>query len=368
MSSPLAALLTVTATAGAADVHRPPIENDTPESDWIRFDSGEWLMDEAKGLRKNVVSFDSDKVGVKDWDFDDVTDLVISQNAIYVFTDKTEAIGIGEIHGDTVTVVTKSGETITRSREELLSIVVGEDRELNRWALRLGLGLDISQGNSEQVAINATARLVRKGNATRLKLEYLGNFGAALTRTSTTAEPDTQVNVNNHQGNYAFDWYFTPRFFWTVVGGFVRHDELAGIAFKAQPGSLINWQVVDNDKVTFDVGAGAGYQRTSFIDDSTAINTGGVVGSVRLFWEPNGDIDLLASTGLFADLAVNNEFNQTTVKNRFELVVDITDIFDVNFTFIHGFVAEPRGTNPVTLDTPAQNDFQYIAGLGAEFD
>ena len=363
----LGATSTSTASPLAEVGAQPPGAEWPVDRDWVRFVSGEWLNEECLGLRRNMLTFNSDQTGEAEWDFDDVTDLLISQTAVFVFTDRTSAQGRGRVTPDRVLVETLEG-VVSRPRSELLRIVMGDDREIHRWELRLKAGTDISAGNSRQVAFNGEVRTIRRGDFTRLELQYVGSVGYAQVLVQGTDELDWQTTVNNHRGNGAYEWYFSPRFFWRALGGYVAYDELQGILVKTQPGTLIGWQPVDGDRLTLDVGLGAGYQHTTFIEDIDSINTGGVVGTVDADWSPPGPVDIEASVSAFADLAWDNPANQSTLYNRLDFDIDITSIFDLSLTFIHAFVADPQGINPTTGRPVQSNDFQFILGISATFD
>ena len=352
------ATATSTSTAPDASGARPPSGPWPVEIDWVRFASGEWLNDECIGMRRNTLTFDSDQVGQREWDFDDVTDLVLARPAIFIFTDRTKLKGFGRVTPERVIVRTPTGVAI-RPREKLLQIVMGEDRESDRWQLRLSLGANVSAGNSEQLGSNGDVRTIRRGDGTRLELQYVGAFARAV------VQEQAETTVSNHRGNYAYEWYYTAQLFWGIVGGHVMYDELQGIAIKAQPGSLLGWQALDGDIWALSLGVGAGYQHTSFIKDVPSINTGGVVATVDLGWTPPGAFETALSSSVFADLGIENENNQSTLYNRLDLLVDITSIFDFNVTFIHRFLADPQGLNPSTGEAPVSNDFQLSVGIGA---
>jgi len=54
--------------------------------------------------------------------------------------------------------------------------------------------------------------------------------------------------------------------------------------------------------------------------------------------------------------------------NRLDIDVEITQVFDLSFTYIYEFVADPQGINPTTGEPVQSNDFQFIVGLSATFD
>lgn len=344
------------------EAHVPPAAEPV-EVDWIRFASGEWLNDSCQGMTTNELTFDSDQVGEIAWDFDDVTDLVLAQPAVFVFQDKTVLSGMGRITPNRVLVRTEDGIE-ERPRSGLLQIVMGEQREVDRWSFDVKLGADISAGNSRLAALSGEVELSRVANFSRFEASYLGSLGVSQVVTENN-ERDWQTTVNNHRGRGFFEWYFTRRFFWRVVAASLSYDELQGIALKFQPGTLAGWQPVDSDRWIVNLAVGGGYLYTNFINDANDINTGGVVGTTEIEWSPIRGPEVEASTAFFADMAVDRPDNQTSVFNRLDFSFDLTRILDMELTFLHEFVAVPRGTNPTTGLPVQSNDFQLIVGLEA---
>jgi len=211
-------------------------------------------------------------------------------------------------------------------------------------------------------------RTIRRGDFTRLELQYVGSVGYAQTLVAGSQDLGWQATVNNHRASGSYEWYFSPRVYWRLIDASASYDELQGILIKTQPGSLLGWQPIDDDNFELSLGAGAGYQHTTFIEDVPSINTGGVVGTVDAAWSPPGIIDIEASVSAFADLAVDNPANQSTMYNRLDIDVEITQVFDLSFTYIYEFVADPQGINPTTGEPVQSNDFQFIVGLSATFD
>jgi len=207
---------------------------------------------------------------------------------------------------------------------------------------------------------------------TRIELEYTSALGFARTvvpdddpgAAEGATRESTQITANNHRGRAAFELYFSPVLYWRIIGGYVSFDELQGIALRAQPGTLLGWEVLDGSVFSLELGIGGGYQHTSFIDDAVpSINTGGPVATVHFEWDPKGVLETTASSSAFGDLGLDNGDNQSTIYNRLDFDVDLGSIFDLSFGFIHEFVAEPQGTNPNTGGPVQQNDFQFIVGL-----
>ena len=163
--------------------------------DWVRLVSGEWLKGEIKRMRDDNLEFDSDKLDLQNIDFGDVTEVHSPQVNTYVFDDRISAIGVGVITADKVIVETEEG-TKTFDRSELESIVSGGEREKDWWSMKLGFGLTLNRGNTDQLTYDLNFNTRREDNLTLLDLNYTASFG----RTSGTQKREPSPRRGGLQG------------------------------------------------------------------------------------------------------------------------------------------------------------------------
>ena len=95
--------------------------------DWVRLVSGEWLKGTVKRMRDDALEFDSDKLGLQNIDFADVTHIHSPTLHVYVFDDRVSATGRAVVTPEKVIVETEEG-TKTFARSEMESIVAGGER------------------------------------------------------------------------------------------------------------------------------------------------------------------------------------------------------------------------------------------------
>jgi len=77
-------------------------------------------------------------------------------------------------------IIITQGETQrVFDRSELISISSGAESELRKWTIKINLGLDLSSGNTDQTNYSAQADIRRRTAASRLVLNYLGQFSSS---------------------------------------------------------------------------------------------------------------------------------------------------------------------------------------------
>ena len=190
--------------------------------DWLRLTSGEWLKGRLKRLREDEIELESDKLDV---------------------------VGRAVVTADQVLVETADG--VQRyPRSELLSIVDGEPRERNWWSSKLGLGLSVNTGNTNQASLTAYFELTGADSRTRAQLRYDGTMGVA----------NGEQNVDRHIGTAMLKLFLSQRWYFTPAAVQFLNDRFQNIRFRATPGAGAGVHVFDTEKVEWDLEAGLGYQ------------------------------------------------------------------------------------------------------------
>ena len=170
--------------------------------DWVQLVSGEWLKGEIKGLYKDSLEFDSDKLDLLTLDWEDVK---------YVETHIPGAAYIeyyGRVYGyfviDQNKIKVINGDNVQEfDRSRLVNFITGGEQEKDYWSAKLTLGLNIRSGNTDQVDYNAKANVRRQTSFSRFILDYIGNI-------SQTSDIE---NSNNHRLSGTHDNYKTRRNF-----------------------------------------------------------------------------------------------------------------------------------------------------------
>jgi hypothetical protein len=158
--------------------------------DWVQTKSGEWFKGKILGLYSDVLEFDSDEVGMYDFDFDDVVQIK-SYNIISVnIEDIASFPGILRLKNNKIKII--QGENIYEfKKEKVVAFAPAGDIERNFWTGKITLSFDIRSGNIEQYDYSAKGKVQRRTAETRLVVDYLG-------RTSSKGKVET---ANDHRVN-----------------------------------------------------------------------------------------------------------------------------------------------------------------------
>ncbi|MBT8451457.1 MAG: hypothetical protein KJO40_05775 [Deltaproteobacteria bacterium] len=135
--------------SGIAATHRIEFGDDF---DWVQLVSGEWIKGEIKRMRDEKLEFDSDKLDMLNIDFNDVALVHTPRIGTYVFDGRVSESGNSVIIEDKVIINTHEGTKVF-PRSELQSIVEGGEREKDWWWFKLGFGLTLNKGNTDQFTV-----------------------------------------------------------------------------------------------------------------------------------------------------------------------------------------------------------------------
>jgi hypothetical protein len=324
--------------------------------DWIQLTSGEWLKGELKVLRRDVLEFESDELDELSIDWDKIVSFHSSRIYTFGFSNRRMASGRSLITKDHVIVWSEKGEKLIYPRKELYSIVHGGKSWWSLWSGKLSFGATIRQGNTDQTDLNLTAALKRRSAFTRFSLDFRGSYGVI----------DGDVTVSNTKGDLGFDIFLTDRFYVRPAEVEIYRDHFQNIDIRYSPGVAIGYELVHNKYLEWSVEFGGVYRGTHFIStepgQADVDRTGAI--TLRTDWEASLtrrlDLDgsYSASIGV-ADVEDTNQHADVT------LSVELTDIFDIDLSFVWDRVGSPVAT--ANDQIPDKDDFQLIAGVGIEF-
>ena len=331
--------------------------------DWVRMVSGEWLKGSMKRMRDDNIEFDSDKLGMQNIDFADVTHIHSPVVNTYVFDDRISATGLAVITPDKVIVETEEG-TKTFARGELESIVAGGERERDWWSMKLRFGLTLNKGNTDQLTYDVNFNVRREDELTLLDLNYNTSFG----RTSGVQ------NVNRHLGDLDFKVFLSSRWFVVPLFGQLFNDRFQNIQFRATPAAGAGVHIVDAAKVKWDFTTGVGYQYLNY-KDATALPASTSNPQHDLFiplytyanFDVSGDVDLTVSW--LTNLVVTTIGN-TNHTAKADLAIELTSVIDLDIAFLYLRTEQPAPAPPPApgdpIDTIEKNDYQLIVGISLE--
>ena len=324
--------------------------------DWLQLNSGEWLKGNVKRMREKELEFDSDKLDLVKFDWEDVDQIHSPQLNTYVFDDKLDVVGRALITKDKVLIETAEGVQ-GYPRADLLSIVEGAPRERNWWSTKLGVGLSANAGNTNQGSLTAYFQLTRADFRTRSNARYDGTVGYA----------DRQLNVSRHLGVALVQLFISRRWYFIPAAAGFLNDKFQNIGFRTTPGAAAGIHVFDRKRVEWDLEAGMGYQYTRFLSTAAGVKNPQNDGFVGL--STYAEFELYKDVKLEIEWLTNLVY--TTIGNtnhtgRAKFTVEITDIFDFETSFLFLRTESPPPREDGT--TPESNDFQLIVSVALELD
>jgi hypothetical protein len=323
--------------------------------EWLRLKSGEWLKGEITVLRNDDLEFESDELNELTIDWDDVTELRSPRISTYTFIGRRIAVGRGYVTAAQVTVVTGGG-IMNFPRNELLSIIPGEQSEINLWSAKIGAGVTVRGGNTEQTDILISGRITRRGAFARFLVDYRGNYGTV----------SRQENVNNHKGDIRFDLFIWDRLFLTPFQLEVFRDPFQNVKVRISPGAGLGYELVRRKKLDWSVDAAGLYRLTEFVSvfvlDESSDETFALRLGTHIDWDITKRIEL--DVRYNASIAIP-EVSDTNQHAEAVLSVELTKIFDLDTTFIWDRTGDP--TPEANGTVPVPDDYMLSVGLSIDF-
>lgn len=333
------------------DEQKAVIKGDS-EYDWIRLQSGEWLKGELKAYYDKQLEFDSDVLDTLFIDKEDVYMIISGRSHAVRFNDGTVLEGPINISGGYVVVGTGPGQY---RYEDVVSIAPSSDDELSAWSIKVGVGANISKGNTEQSEYSASVDIKRRTATNRLLINALAD------RTSNEEE----VTENNIRASGTFDWFYTKELYFRPIFFEYYRDPFQNIAHKYTLGAGVGYYLYDTDRLEWDVSAGPAYQRTEFDtvapgEETTNSSTSFFLGT-NVEYELTSDIDLSFDYRFtFAETGAGG--NAQTAKAGAEF--DITDDIDFDVSLVWDHLESPIANADGTI--PERDDYKMIFQLGIE--
>jgi putative salt-induced outer membrane protein YdiY len=334
----------------AAEIEEPC----TGQSDWIRLTSSEWLKGDLRRMRSLSLDFKSKEMKALRLEWKKVAEVCLGTQARFVTAGYTVYLGKGVVRDDHVIVDTPEGK-VRFPRTELLAILPGAGREIEKWGFKLGAGVDANVGNTEQTALNLNVALRREDRWTRGEVSYFGSYGTA----------DRQENLNRHRIDANLSWFFSRHLYWVVIDLPFLYDKFQNLDVRVTPNSGLGWQLFELAVFELSLEAGLGYQYTEFISvvppqDPTASDAA-VRLAMNFKWDVLNDLQLKLDHDT---LLVPTDMGQTSLYTRAILKYELTDLLKLETTFAHSRIWKPVRRADGTR--PDSDDFQLIVGLSFE--
>ena len=322
--------------------------------DWIQLTSGEWLKGDLKVLYDDKLEFDSDELDLLELDWEDIKQVRGHKLFSVRFEGPLTVVGILKVVDDKVFVTTEE-EVLEFDRSRLISIAYGEPKEIGYWSAKISLGLDVREGNSDQISYSASAHAQRRTSESRFFIDYLGIF-------DKTEEVET---ANSQRVSSYYDIFKTRKFFWRPVFGEYFRDPFSNIQNRVTVGTGIGYHIIDTSKTEWDITPGVAYQYTQNVsveagqdtDNSTPALVVGTVYDTEL----TKKIDFNASYRFYI---VNQESGKYTHHAKAAIEIELTRMLDLDLSFVWDRIQDPKPETDGRV--PNQDDFYFFFGIGFE--
>lgn len=324
--------------------------------DWIQLTSNEWLKGEIKGMYKDNLEFDSDKLDLLEIDWEDVKVL----RSFRISNVNIEEIGAThgklEVTNDTVHVLSDY-ETEEYDRSQLISFAPGGEREVDLWAIKVTLSLDIKQGNTDQLDYTAKANLKRRDSRTRFLLDYIGNISE-----TDGVDGNLVETVNNHRISATYDYYKTRHFFYNPVFAQLFHDPFLNIDLSTQIGAGLGYTVIDDGRSELSFSGGPAYVRTDFVSVAAGEKESESTGAIVL--RTNYDIEVTSALDFIVKYNIqygNKESGGYTHHAIATFESELTGRLDFDVSLMWDRITHP--TEGAEGIAPVPDDYRMTVGL-----
>ena len=322
--------------------------------DWIQLTSGEWLKGKLKVLYEKRLEFDSEELGLLEFDWEDVKQVrghgILSARFVGPFTVE----GVLQITEDKV-FLTVGEEKQEFKRDQLVAIAPGAPREIDYWSAKISLGLNVTKGNTDQLQYSTIANIKRRTSATRFIIDYLGNF----------TKSEGVETVNNQRLNSYFDIFKTRKYFFRPFFGEYYADPFQNIDRRFTVGAGMGYHIIDTSKTQWDVAGGPAYQTTRFSGvepgrDSSESTPAFVVGT-----EFNTELTKTVDFDYqYRFQLMNEESGRYTHHMVAAFETELTGWLDFDVSLIWDRIQEPQPRTDGSV--PKQDDYYMIFSLGID--
>lgn len=322
--------------------------------DWIQLTSGEWLKGDLKVLYNKKLEFDSDELDLLELDWEDVKQVRGHKLYSVRFEGPITVVGILKVIDDKVYITTED-KVLEFDRSRLISIAHGAPKEIGYWSAKISFGLDIREGNSDQINYSTSAYAKRRTSESRFFIDYLGIFN----------ETEGVETANSQRINSYYDIFKTKKLFWRPVFGEYFRDPFTNIENRVTIGTGIGYYIIDTTKTEWYITPGIAYQHTRNVSVESGQNTDNstaalVVGTV-FDTELTKKIDFNAS---YRFNIVNKESGTYTHHAVAALEVELTRRLDLNLSLVWDRIQDPKPEDDGRV--PDRDDFYFFFGIGFE--
>ena len=322
--------------------------------DWIQLISGEWLKGNLKVLYDDKLEFDSVKMELLELDWEDVKQVIGHKIFSVRFEGPMTVSGTLKVVDDKVFVTTEE-KVLEFDRSRLISIAYGEPKEIGYWSAKISLGLDIREGNSDQINYSASAHAQRRTSESRFFIDYLGIFN----------KTEGVETANSQRISSYYDIFKTRKFYWRPVFGEYFRDPFSNIQNRVTVGTGVGYHIIDTSKTEWDITPGLAYQYTQNASVEAGQDTDKTTPAFVL--GTNYETKLTKKIKFNASYRfniVNQESGKYTHHAMAAIEYKLTRMLDLDLSFVWDRIQDPEPAADGRV--PDQDDFYFFFGIGFE--
>jgi putative salt-induced outer membrane protein YdiY len=209
-------------------------------------------------------------------------------------------------------VATRDRGQVAAPRDSVIAIRNGAEqsdydrlqhpRITDLWSGLLDTGLSETRGNSALLAFNLAGKAARV--STRDKISLYSNIIYATDNTT----PPSRTTANSIQGGARYDYNLKPRLFVFAIADFA-YDQFQHLDLRSVLGGGLGYHVIKTENTTFDVFAGADYDREKFSPNPPLVltnitrNVAEIDAGEELSWKLNNRVSLNERFSAFPNLS-----------------------------------------------------------------
>jgi putative salt-induced outer membrane protein YdiY len=322
------------------------------EWDWIQLTSGEWLKGELRSLERDVLDFDSDKLGILELDWEDVRQVMSAKPMAILYGNNNTAVGYLITEDKELVVL---GTDVRLPLDQVISIAKGTPNERDLWTGDISLTLNLRTGNVEQQDFNPSVKLRRKTALSTFRFSYLGHYSYY----------DSVENANDHRATATYDYRIDRVWFFRPASVNYYRDPFQNIAHEWTVGAGLGLYAIDNKDVSWIFTAGPGYQLTRYANtlqgDKDTVDSPALFFSTQYEHELTDDVDL---DGAYQVIFSDDESGRAKHHAELSLEVDLTDALDLKVAVYWDRVDKPKADESGVAPEP--DDATLAIGLNLE--
>ena len=224
-------------------------------ADEVRLVNGDHFSGEVVNMEKGILLLATSYAGEIKVNWTDVSCLSTELPHKFVLNDHQVLFGRAvcstggtiKIVGDTV------GETLAIPIASFAAINPSPPPPSVTYTGSLAAGYTQTDGNTETMAANASARFVARSKRQRFTLKGKFNYG----------ETDRIMTSRNAAGSFKYDFFVTKRLYAYAHSLFER-DDFSDLRLRSTLGAGLGYQILDTDRTAFSLEAGPSYVNDDF--------------------------------------------------------------------------------------------------------